>query len=677
MLSNRDVEIINFLLLDEQPVSIKTLANEFKVSERSIRYYLDSLNVIFKGRIKLDKGFYILQERAYFLDYLQNNSPSFYSVELKKKIVFYHIIFYRYINLTGLSETLNISRSSSKSYLEDIKKELHKVHLEVKLEHRKGLILNGREEDIRNLQLKTLMSHDGLNKTNRDVLQGIVDEYLSSVNMESIKSFIAQLQKEFHTVFSDYSYRLIKIYLSIVIREVLLMNRLSAMPDDSFILSCPEYDIIEDYLKEIESVHQIQLEKNELLNITNFIIGSHYASIDSQHGSNWFEFDLLISKMINLFSEYIHLNLNQDRQLYHSLLTHLKPTMYRLLHNIKMNDIDDEIIIKKYPKEYEITKKILNELHFFTGNEDSDEIALLTIHFKAAINRVNTSSSIKRKVLIVCSHGYGTSKLLEQQLLDSFDVKVYDCIPSHYLNDYPLIDEIDCIITTVTDLNSHLQLPILHVHPILNEKDLATLELNFQHRYKKKIHFHELRELISDCCDGVDEEKLETQLKAFFSDSLILDDPKALGVLKFLPIENIIIRDCVNDWKSAIIESSQVLVDHGYVEQTYATSVLTSFENYGSYMIIDEGIAIPHAKNEQNVSKTGMSLLLIKDPVEFLNKKKIFMFFTFCSKDNTEHMDALLTIANLIKETDFKEKSLTFQSPTQIYEYIKSYVELQ
>ena len=40
----------------------------------------------------------------------------------------------------------------------------------------------------------------------------------------------------------------------------------------------------------------------------------------------------------------------------------------------------------------------------------------------------------------------------------------------------------------------------------------------------------------------------------------------------------------------------------------------SSFENYGSYMIIDDGIAIPHAKNEGTVRKTGMTLLVLHRP---------------------------------------------------------------
>lgn len=103
--------------------------------------------------------------------------------------------------------------------------------------------------------------------------------------------------------------------------------------------------------------------------------------------------------------------------------------------------------------------------------------------------------------------------------------------------------------------------------------------------------------------------------------------------------------------------------------------MLYSFENYGSYMIIDDGIAIPHAKNEGTVRKTGMTLLILKKPVEFINGKKLQVFFSFCSKDNIEHLDALVAVANLIKETDFRQCIKRFHNSLEIVQFIKTHTQ--
>ena len=100
----------------------------------------------------------------------------------------------------------------------------------------------------------------------------------------------------------------------------------------------------------------------------------------------------------------------------------------------------------------------------------------------------------------------------------------------------------------------------------------------------------------------------------------------------------------------------------------------TAFENYGSYMVIEDGIAIPHAKNEGNVYKTGLTLLILKHPVSMDDGKSLSVFFSFCSHDNSEHLDALVAISNLIKESSFKEHLFNFQSESEVLQFIFNFV---
>ena len=92
-------------------------------------------------------------------------------------------------------------------------------------------------------------------------------------------------------------------------------------------------------------------------------------------------------------------------------------------------------------------------------------------------------------------------------------------------------------------------------------------------------------------------------------------------------------------------------------------------------MIIDDGIAIPHAKNEGTVRKTGMTLLVLHKPVEFMNGKKLQVFFSFCSKDNIEHLDALVAVANLIKETNFRQCVKGFYNSLEVVHFIKAHTQ--
>lgn len=40
-------------------------------------------------------------------------------------------------------------------------------------------------------------------------------------------------------------------------------------------------------------------------------------------------------------------------------------------------------------------------------------------------------------------------------------------------------------------------------------------------------------------------------------------------------------------------------------------------KKYGSYIVIDKNIAIPHSKSEKNIYKTDFSILILENPVFF------------------------------------------------------------
>lgn len=667
MLSNKDLELLSYLHSSSRDLSIKDLASHFSISERSIRYYINNINEELDHVIEIVKGTCHLVDRNQIESYLNQPSTTQLSSEIKKKIMYYHLIFEGSINITAICNQLEISRSSGKSYIEEIKQTLLLTHMELTQEHKKGLLLAGSEENIRKLQLQLLMEYDKLSDTNKKILMPIMANYRNDVPEKQIHDFLHVLQKELELMLSDHSYSLLFYSCMIIIKRTAKHHTLSSCDNEFFLVTCPEYETI---LSNI-SLLQKELNRYEVLHLTSTLIGSNYAKNSNLLENNWFEHDLLVSKIINLFSKYYQLNLNQDRTLYESLLTHLRPTMYRLLNNIPVSDMNYKEIKQQFPKEYETMKKVLQELNFFTGeHQDQDETALLMLHFKAAINRCEKQDQKKKNILIICSHGYGTSKLLEQQLIDTYEVNVLDCIPYHYLNQYEQIESVDFIVTTIEALKTFRDLPIIHVKPILGREEILKLDHSLLVKRKNKVSMALLLDTIKKSCTIHELSTLKQDLQEVFQNMLIRDDNKDQTLLDILPKENILLHYHARHWRDAIEAAGNLLVKNGYVHERYKEQMLYSFENYGSYMIIDEGIAIPHAKNEGTVYKTGMTLVVLDQPIEFVNGKKLQIFFSFCSKDNIEHLDALVAVANLIKETEFHTYATRFQEPFEVINYI-------
>lgn len=668
MLSNKDIEFLSFLLSKKDSSSITELANQFKVSERSIRYYIDNINIELKKEyIQVVKGNCYIEQQIELKNLLDIQQPTQYTKEIRKKIVFYHIVYNGFVNITVLSNELQISRSSGKSYIEEAKEKLLSFHLELKQEYKKGLILVGEEENIRKLQLHTFMEYDHLSNINQSILSPIVNSYSKHLCESCIYDFLEAVQKQLSFVLSDESYFIMYKACTIVLKRMQDGYMLQTYDNEYFLATCAEYSVI----TACASLLHKDLNKAEMLYLTSLLIGSHYAKSTNLMENNWFEHDLLVSKIINLYSSYYQINLNHDRMLYESLLTHLRPTMYRMLNNIPVPEVNHEDIKNSFCKEYEVMKKVLQELNFFTSEEnDQDEIALLTLHFKAAVNRCEKQNYTKKNVLIICSHGYGTSKLLEQQLMETYEVHVLDCIPYHYLKQYERIQEVDFIVTTIDKLSSYHDLPILHVSPFLNKDDLVKLDKSLLAKRKNKVSMALLLDTIKKSCTIHELSELKQDLQDALGDMLLRDDNKDQTLLDILPQENIALHYPAKNWQEAIEKAGDLLVHNGYVSKQYKEQMMDSFENYGSYMIIDDGIAIPHAKNDGSVYKTGMTLVVLENPVDFMNGKQLKTFFSFCSKDNIEHLDALVAVANLIKETEFKKYVGKFEGPKDILRFI-------
>ena len=64
-------------------------------------------------------------------------------------------------------------------------------------------------------------------------------------------------------------------------------------------------------------------------------------------------------------------------------------------------------------------------------------------------------------------------------------------------------------------------------------------------------------------------------------------------------------------------------------------------EEYGSYMVTNKKIAIPHSKNDNNVFKTAMGLLTLENEVIFPENLPVKTILVFTSIDGEEHLEAL------------------------------------
>ena len=140
-------------------------------------------------------------------------------------------------------------------------------------------------------------------------------------------------------------------------------------------------------------------------------------------------------------------------------------------------------------------------IHYLEVEINDDEIAFVTIHFKEAIDR--RAEKALKNVIIVCGFGYGSSKLLKENIKKYFEVNVVNTLPMHKFEEITDFNNIDLIITTVPIKEE--KIPVIHVNPILTKEDLEKLESYGLDKERKLIYLEELLEIIKEHAEIKDE----------------------------------------------------------------------------------------------------------------------------------------------------------------------------
>ena len=104
-----------------------------------------------------------------------------------------------------------------------------------------------------------------------------------------------------------------------------------------------------------------------------------------------------------------------------------------------------------------------------------------------------------------------------------------------------------------------------------------------------------------------------------------------------------------------------------YVIPSMITMLLSGF-----YSIIDGSFALLHGNCDIGVYKTSMSMIINKKKIRF-GEKEVNIIFCLSSKDQKEHIPAIINLMKLEKTTDFIKYVLKADSSKEAYEALVEY----
>lgn len=654
MLSGRMLKILEYIEMNPE-TSFKEISENLDINIRHIRYDLDKINDFLELENlplihKESKGV-LLYPKGLDIQVFKEDESFIYTTQERMGLLLLMLLFdNKRLRLNQLSEDFQVSRSTLKNDLNNLKNELMKYNITI--EYNTYYYISKYDKELFGVANKILAYYieilysNSVNYNNyHTYIKDILDKSFAPISISDILLWMRHLNEKYHYEFNDDEY---KWYVSNILMLVYNLINNADLPDNV------GFDAIysfQQYREDIESFEQLTGHRLEHYYKGTFIRLLEY--LDNNEGlSNKIDIIYIQSiadQLIDKMSQRLNIDFHQDQFLIGGdFLIHLSSLIKRVSTGTMFSYKTKTDIPKKNQSVFEVLKEVMSEIEILNQITDEDEIAHLAVYFIASIRRLKIS--FERCVLIVCYHGYGSATLLKDVLMNEYKVKVIDIIPSYKLHSYKDMENVDCIISTLPLKNTYGKDCVV-VSPILTYLDHEHLSEIGIERKDNLINYYRLKEKLAFLSEN-DQSKVIKILQNELGQGEYYLQKSVYKVSDLLKPNAIKIINQDMNWKEAIIDSSDLLVQNGMVKEYYGEKIIQEIEKIGFYCVTDGYFALFHGKENADVYYSGMSLIVNKRCVSF-DEKKVKIIFCLASKDKKDQIPAMMLLMRMVKKTGF------------------------
>ncbi len=705
----RYIEILNLLINSNNSVNVEDLANRFGVSKRMIRYDIDEINSYLRECkiTEIDKKpnsslkFVITEEEKEKVKKLINNiniKSYVFSTEERVGILLYELLnSNKEYTYSEFQEKLSISKTTLVNDIKKVKEWLNKYSIEIIKVSNKGFKIQGNESDIRKAIISLLIDKSNYNiietlekiynNENNHVLLSIKNLDINKENMEYIKELVREIEKDFG-VFSEEGFN------NLVIAVFVVINRAGRMPTvkENKSLSSTykkEYEAALKIADKIKHKFSISLGSEEVNMITSKILSGSKSEGELFESKDYFDSCYIAGRIMDNLRLTFGNEFRMDNNLFESFISHLKSLIFRLKHNVISKNPILETIMSNYKNEFKLVKEavgFINEKFDYILSDD--EIGYIVMYIEATIEKSKKDEIRKSKnILIACSAGFATGRLLEAKIKGRFDVKVMGVTSIHNIDSFFYDkNKIDYIISSV-DIDENYNIPIIKVSPILNNKDIEVLSKHLELRklngnknsnskedeifikiedkknniienyQNESININEIIRIVEKSSNIINRENLLRDLSNYFNvvEKICLYTNINNSILSYISEENIQLNLEAYSWEEAIKVSAEPLLKSGVITEEYIKAMIDNVKSLGAYIVVDDGIAIPHARPDKYVKNFGITINTFKTPITIGSHNNLKIFITIASINNENHIKIITQIMKLIEDEKFIE----------------------
>ena len=680
MVKKRYFEIINLVINSNDEITVKDISNLYNITERSIRYDIDELNVFFQEKNNKDiieinnNRLKILYSEDEIEDIVENikEKEYFLSENERVNILSYEIFLSKNeFILQYFTEKYNLSKTTVRYSLKELNKIISEYGLVIDMNNNRGYKIIGSEINIRKYIINILREYIKDTKEKKieyAPLKKIIQKFYKKSRIEESKSTINKILDYTGKTISDEAFETLQLFLFIsVIRNKNGHEIEEDVENEIFLSKTMEFSKIREILEKIENI-----KEKDIHYFVDFFLGSYSYNLEYSYFLNWILIESLIDQFIKLLSDKLKVNLTEDKILRKELLNHIKPAIYRMKNKFKLTESILSEVKKQYMELFIKTKSSLKIISDFIDlSFDEDEAAFITVMIQRAITRNNPSTLLKKdpNILIVCGLGYSSSRFLYENINNRFQVNIIDIIPFNQLENYNYLKKADIIIST---LDFKLDgMDVITVNAVMNEKDILKLKNYGLPEKKSKIKLSELLSIIKKVSD---ETELKKQLMKNFGENIYDDmgekSETGKSFVELLSEKSIKLNVAANNLDEVIEITGQTMIDSGLVKEEYTDELKNQIIQYGKYILVGDKTILPHGQLLKNVRETGFSLITLKKEIDFFGSE-IRIVICLASRNKDEHLRAILELNRYLKNPDFENELLNKENSEELTDYLK------
>lgn len=515
--SSRQRAIMELLLHEPNGLTVGEIAARIHVSARTVHRELDSLEALIHQRgltlvRKAGAGVELRgteeQKQQLREELRQQPTTEFTPQERQVMILCSLLEATEPVKLISLAIDLKVTKATISHDLDELESRLQALGLSLLRKRGYGVELLGSESAKRRAISSLIADH-----LDDHQLLGIIKESIQGGKeppaVDSLTERLLQLvspeklikvERALQHLERDLPYPLAdSAYIGLVTHLALAVERVERGENIHFddrtlkeLAETAEYRTAQSIVKQMERLFQVRMPPAETGYITMHLRGAKLRQ--SQNDLYWSantELMNVTQGIIRYCEERLGIPLTADSSLFHGLLTHLEPALYRLKSNLEIRNPILDQIKHNYPELFAVTREAVTRLLPDIQVPD-EEIGYLVMHIGAAVER-SMAEQQRYRALVVCSSGIGSSKILATRIQKEIPEIVQ--LQNASLFDVGMIPEsdYDVIISTIP-LPIH-QLEYVMVSPLLPPEDVQKIKRHLRRAGKQRFGGREKEKL--------------------------------------------------------------------------------------------------------------------------------------------------------------------------------------